>query len=154
HVISVNPSDPNMLFAGGAHNPFWRCANCSSAPQWTNLTPNIAMHNDFQAIAWVGNRLILGNDGGVWSTTDLGAKWQNHNPSIPTALFYSGALHPTDPNFMLGGLRDFPVSIRRGGSSAWIAPTSATDWGEAEVAMSSHHPDTDWMGGSVNGVIF
>ena len=34
HVISVNPSDPNMLFAGGKVQ-LWRCTNCGSAPQWT-----------------------------------------------------------------------------------------------------------------------
>ncbi len=155
HVIAVSPSDPNMLFAGGTQL-LWRCAGCGSASAWTNtLTFTSNVHADQRAMAWAGTRLILGNDGGVWSTTDLGDHWQNHNGAISTAMFYSGALHPTDKNFIFGGLRDFTPAVRRGGSSAWAFQPQATnsEWGEADVAISSKHPDTDWMAGWIHGVI-
>lgn len=48
----------------------------------------------------MGNRLIVGNDFGVYSTVNFGAPWQNHNAALPTAMFYSGALHPSDPEFI------------------------------------------------------
>lgn len=158
HVISVNPSDPNMLFAGGKVQ-LWRCANCGSAPQWrlanTATTTNSDTFADQQTIAWAGNRLILGNDGGVFSTADLGASWQNHNASISTVMFYSGALHPTDPNFMIGNTRDHGIIIRRNGLFAWsglVTPRpSPGDWAEGEVALSSRHPETDWMLASFSG---
>lgn len=153
HVISVNPSDPNMLFAGGKL-VLWRCRNCGSAPQWTNLMPVTTIDGgyDQQTMTWDGSRLIVGNDGGVWSTIDLGATWQNHNQSLSTALFYSGALHPTDPNFMLGGIRDVPLPVRRS-SSSWtsVQTPPGGEWGEAEVALSSRHPETDWMVASCCG---
>jgi len=74
---------------------------------------------------------------------------------MSTAMFYSGALHPTDPNFMLGGLRDFTPAVRRGTSLAWMSLPQASngEWGEAEVAVSSKHPDTDWMAGESHAVI-
>jgi hypothetical protein len=37
HGISVDPRDPNTLFAGGARN-LWRCTNCGASPTWTNTT--------------------------------------------------------------------------------------------------------------------
>lgn len=158
HVISVDPLDSNRLFAGGAELGFFRCSNCGTSPTWTNVTAsgdNRCVHTDHHALAWAGNRLIDGNDGGVWSTADLGASWQNHNRNITTGMFYSGALHPTDSTFMLGGLRDFSVSVRRQGST-WLVtpmPVNGVEWGEAEVALSSTHPGTDWMGAWLFGTI-
>jgi photosystem II stability/assembly factor-like uncharacterized protein len=146
HMLAVDPSNPNRLFAGGRN--LWRCTNCAGSPTWTNVNFGTA---DFHATAWAGNRLIVGNDYGVFSTTNFGAPWQNHNAALPTAMFYSGALHPSDPEFTLGGFRDFGTVVQRNGSASWRAfppPVSA----EGEVAMSASHPDTDWM--TSRGAIF
>ncbi|HJZ96315.1 MAG TPA: hypothetical protein VKE70_07395, partial [Candidatus Solibacter sp.] len=145
HVISIDPSDPSTLFAGGGdQNGFWRCTNCGASPVWTRIN---GVHPDPHAAAWVGKRFILGNDGGVFSTFDLGSTWQNHNAKLSTGMFYSAALHSTDPKFVLGGLRDFQISLRTG-SNIWAIfpqPGPGREWGEAEVAVSSSRPDTDWM---------
>jgi uncharacterized protein (TIGR03437 family) len=145
HVISVDPSDSNTLFAGGGdQNGFWRCTNCGAAPVWTRID---GVHPDPHATAWVGTRFILGNDGGVWSTTDLGNTWRDHNATLSTAMFFSAALHPTDSKFILGGLRDFAISLRTA-SNIWAIfpqPSPTREWGEAEVAVSSSRPDTDWV---------
>ena len=82
HVLSVDPRDANTLFAGGAEDGFWRCTNCAASPAWTNTTRNKGVHSDHHAAAWAGNRLIDGNDGGVWSSADLGGSWQNHNRTL------------------------------------------------------------------------
>jgi photosystem II stability/assembly factor-like uncharacterized protein len=139
HVLSVDPSDPNRLFAGGRN--LWRCTDCAGSPTWNNVNFGTA---DFHATAWVGNRLIVGNDYGVYSTTDFGRTWQNHNAVLPTAMFYSGALHPTDPGFTLGGFRDFGTDLQLNGSLAWrqLHPSSTA---EGEVAISSLRPETDFM---------
>lgn len=139
HVLSVDPGDPNRLFAGGRN--IWRCTNCASSPTWNNVNFGTA---DFHATAWSGNRLIVGNDYGVFSTTDFARTWQNHNAVLPTAMFYSGALHPTDPGFTLGGFRDFGTDVQQNGSLAWrqLDPSSTA---EGEVAMSASRPATDWM---------
>ena len=146
HVLSVDPRDATTLFAGGAEQGFWRCTNCGAAPAWTNTTRSANVHSDHHALAWAGNRLIDGNDGGVWSTTNFGATWQNHNRSLTTTMFYGAALHPTDPSFMLAGPRDFALTVYRGTTGWRVLPHSAAgEWGEAEVAVSSARPDTDWM---------
>jgi photosystem II stability/assembly factor-like uncharacterized protein len=150
HAISVDPLDANTLFAGGAEEGFWRCTNCGSSPTWTNTTRNAFVHPDHHALAWAGNRLINGNDGGVWSTVDLGATWQNHNRSLPTKMFYGGALHPADRTFALGSPRDFRLSVYRG-DVGWRV--LAQPRGEGVVAISSSRPDTDWMTSWLRGLI-
>src|SRR5262245_26751612 len=139
HVLSIDPGDPNRLFAGGRN--LWRCTNCATSPTWNNVNFGTA---DFHATAWIGNRLIVGNDYGVFSTNDLGRTWQNHNSVLPTAMFYSGALHPRDPGFTLGGFRDFGTDIQQNGGLAWrqLDPSSTA---EGEVAISTSRPETDFV---------
>jgi hypothetical protein len=43
--LSVNPADPNTLFAAGARA--WRCTNCATQPVWTNVQ---ARHADYHAL--------------------------------------------------------------------------------------------------------
>ncbi len=118
HVISVDPANPNTLYAGGAERGFWRCTNCGATPTWTNTTSNSNVHPDHHALAWAGNRLIDGNDGGVWSTSNGGVTWENHNSGLSTAMFFSAAMHPTDRDFMIGGIRDFSASVA-GPNNRW-----------------------------------
>ena len=152
HVLSVDPADPNRLFAAGAR--IWRCNDCKSSPSWSDVQR--FNHSDFHAFAWARNRLIAGNDGGVWTSTNLAQSWESHNRGLPTLMFYSAALHPTDPEFMLAGLRDFAPSLRTDLNTFrhFPAPPSVGHWGEAEVAVSSQRPATDWMIGDIWGGIF
>ena len=150
HVISVDPREADTLYAGGQLD-VWRCTTCGARPTWTATNRT---HADFHELAWAGNRLIAGNDGGLFSSADLGATWQSHNQLLATNMFYMGALHPTDPDLVLGGPKDYrPITYRS--TTGWRElPLAATsEWGEGEVAMSSSRPNTDWMGTWVGAVI-
>ncbi len=156
HVISVDPRDANTLFAGGGRS-VWRCTNCGASPVWSKANGNavqVFVHVDYHVLEWAGNRLITGNDGGVFSTTDLGATWQDHNRPLITNMFYMGALHPTDPTSVLGGARDFGVVTHRA-SEGWRTVKSAagSGGGEGDIAMSSSRPNTDWMASRANARI-
>lgn len=154
HVISVDPGNPDRLFAGGAEVGLWLCTSCGASPVWRNTTRWARVHPDHHAMAWAGTRLIVGNDGGVWSSPDTGATWQNHNRGLSTGMFYSGALHPTNRDLLLGGLRDFQLSHRNGSSRWLVTRRPATgEWGEAEVARSAQNPDTHWMAAWIFGDI-
>jgi photosystem II stability/assembly factor-like uncharacterized protein len=163
HVISVDPMDPNTLFAGGGSRGggVFRCTSCGSSPQWANVSNTSGVHPDHHAMAWAGNRLIDGNDGGVWSTVNRGSSWQNHNRTFSTIMFFGAALHPTDPDIILAGIRDHALALRPRAGVWWTLPQPASanvdasvgEWGEAEVAVSSRHPDTDWMAAWLWGAI-
>jgi len=157
HVISVDPMDPNTLFAGGGERGggVFRCTSCGLSPAWANVSLNRGVHPDHHAMAWVGNRLIDGNDGGVWSTVDRGASWQNHNRTFSTIMFFGASLHPTDPDVILAGIRDHAMALRtRTGAWSIQSQPAGGEWGEAEVAISSRHPNTDWMAAWLWGAIY
>ncbi|MBI3879480.1 MAG: hypothetical protein HY301_05380 [Verrucomicrobia bacterium] len=145
HVLSVDPANSSTLYFGGI--PLWKYDGVN----WTEVSktandPFHGIHVDQHAMAWAGTRLISGNDGGVWSTTDGGASWNDHNTSLAIANFYFGAVHPTDRNFAIGGLQD-------NGSAKW---TGADGWptiyfGDGTgCAVSSRNPNTDWAVSSQN----
>lgn len=86
-------------------------------------------------------RLIVGNDGGVWSSADSGQTWADHNTNLAITQFYLGSLHPTDEDRALGGSQD-------NGTERW---TGVNSWslvfgGDGSAnAFSSANPNTHWM---------
>ena len=50
-------------------------------------------------------RLLLGNDGGIFTTYDDGKEWVHHN-NLPIAEFYTISIDNHDPNIVYGGTQD------------------------------------------------
>ncbi|MBI1742567.1 hypothetical protein HYR54_05800 [Candidatus Acetothermia bacterium] len=142
HYVIVDPTDPNTLYAGGIS--LWQCSACNAKfPAWSEVSrirSSNGIHADQQTATWRGNRLIVGNDGGVWSTTDAGVTWINHNTNLSITQLFAGALHPTDPNFALAGGVDNGTE-KFTGTSTWPLVFEADG---ADVAISSTKPNTDW----------
>ena len=140
HVIMVDPANANVLYAGGV--PLWKF----DGTNWTEISKTVSdpahgIHVDQHSMAFAGRRLIVGNDGGVWSTTDGGSTWTDHNTSLAIAQFYDGSLHPTDRDFALAGAQD-NGSVKWMGTNDW----QWIDFGDGgDNAISSSNPDTDWM---------
>jgi hypothetical protein len=132
HEIIVDPANSNVVYLGEVE--LWKFNGTS----WSDVTGDI--HQDQQTMAWAGNKLIVGNDGGVWSSTNGGNSWSNHNSNLAITQFYQGSLHPNQPNFGLGGSQD-------NGTEIWQGPLTWTqrfggDGGYS--AISSKNPNTDW----------
>ena len=119
--LTVKPTDENLLFFGGI--PVWRHDLTTST--WVEVSQTAApanrndgIHVDQHASAWAGSRLILGNDGGVWSTTTDGTgPWATHNSTLATAQYYEGSVQ-ADGSKMLGGSQDNGTH-QRSASNAW-----------------------------------
>ena len=120
-TLTVKPTDENMLFFGGI--PVWRyvlTTNTWSEVSQTALPAdrNNGIHVDQHASVWAGSRLIMGNDGGVWSTiTDGTGPWTTHNNTLATTQYYEGAVS-ADGSIMIGGSQDNGTH-KRSGSNAW-----------------------------------
>ena len=120
-TLTVKPTDENILFFGGI--PVWRLT--LSTLTWVEVSQTAApanrnngIHVDQHASAWAGSRLIVGNDGGVWSTTTDGdGAWASHNTTLATVQYYEGSLQP-DASKMIGGSQD-NGSHQRTASNAW-----------------------------------
>jgi len=142
-VVTVDPGNATTLYAGGIQQ--WKCTSCAASPTWQEVSNHVSnqsqgIHADQHAAAWAGSRLIVANDGGVFSTTDGGATWADHNTTLSTIQFFEGSLHPTDSFFALGGSQD-------NGTAKWLGTTS---WSMVRSgdgmsnAMSSSNPGTNW----------
>ena len=104
---------------------------------WSRISPP---HVDQHAFAWSGERLIVGSDGGVYSSLDLGDSWFVHNSGLTITQFYLGSLHLFGSEFGIGGSQD-------NGTVAW---SGANRWnlllggdGAANV-ISPLAPDEHW----------
>jgi hypothetical protein len=138
-ALLVDRANADTLYAAGTQG-VWRCATCGALPTWTNLGSGADNH----ALAWAGDRLVVGNDAGVWSATDVcgfWGCWENHNTNLVIGNMFNGALHPTESNFAVAGGVDGVGSRNWTGSNTW----GLLEIGDlAEVAISTTRPDTDW----------
>lgn len=166
HTITVDPTDPDILYAGGI--ALWKCTNCKGTDaHWEDisyvtptppkgcLSPRHGIHVDQQAMAWAKEtgkknrdafRLIVGNDGGVWSAQSPGSKpkgtcvrWENHNFGLAIAPIYRGALDPRRPGVVFAGTQDIGT-IRRA-APRWRFVLGGDGVG---VAVSHKDPATHW----------
>jgi hypothetical protein len=84
----------------------------------TTFIPSVnTLHVDSHAIAIAPsspNVVYTGNDGGVWKSTDGGVTWQDINTfGFLATQFESVAVHPTDPQFTIGGTQDNGTIFRK-----------------------------------------
>jgi photosystem II stability/assembly factor-like uncharacterized protein len=80
------------------------------------------VHPDHHAL-WIdptdANRLINGNDGGVYISTDAGRSW-NYRDNIPIEQFYQVATDDKNPYMICGGLQD---------NNGWCGPSNSLSRG-------------------------
>lgn len=106
-AIAVDPTNANTVYLGGS--PAIVAAKSINAG--VNFTDNNAgVHVDTHVLTVApsdATQVWLGTDGGVYKSTNSGVTWTPMNNSQFSATqFMSIAVHPTDPNFSIGGTQD------------------------------------------------
>ncbi len=124
NVIAVDPTHPDTVYVGGID--FWRSAD--GGQTWTNLTNGYGtydaknMHPDQHAIAFAagnGQTFYIGNDGGVWKTTDGSVNFTNCNADLQTIQFYDIAVSPGNSSLTIGGAQDNGTESNTAPSDTW-----------------------------------
>jgi photosystem II stability/assembly factor-like uncharacterized protein len=131
-VPNTKPSNPTA----SGHGP----ANGGGTFQYSTdggqtFTPSVSgLHADSHAIAIAPsatNVIYTGNDGGIWASADSGKEWRDCNTKgFSATQFESVAVHPTDPNFTLGGTQDNGTILRIPDGSFYRA-----DFGDGGYAL-------------------
>ena len=107
NAVAVDPTDANNVLIGGAGTH----ALQRSTNGGTNFADSqVGLHADTHAIVFAPSNASIvyeGNDGGIYKSLDGGVTWASLNTSEFNATqFQSIAVHPTDPNFTIGGTQD------------------------------------------------
>jgi len=106
-AIAVDPTNVNTVYLGGDPT----IVSAKSTNGGVSFTDNKSgVHVDTHALTVAPSdpsQVWLGTDGGIYKSTDAGLTWGNKNTSQFNATqFMSIAVHPTDPNFTIGGTQD------------------------------------------------
>ena len=137
NIIGVDPTDPNTVYLGGSANYIWQpttrikevvIKSTDGGITWWDMTPNNdpahTLHPDMHAIAFdpsEHNTIWVGNDGGVFRSTDGGQTWLARNNGLSTLQFTGIAIHPSKPSVVYGGMQDNNKAKTDGSSVVWDA---------------------------------
>jgi len=104
---AIDPTNANNIYVVGTLNGTFLFSRNGGG----TFTPsNDTLHVDSHMVGVApSNPLVIytGNDGGVWRSNDAGLHWIDRNTTTFSATqFQSVAVHPTDPNFSIGGTQD------------------------------------------------
>ena len=123
NIVRIDPTDAKVMYVGGSFTSDpdtynWVAVlrrSTDGGDTWTDMTPAVDgsfMHPDLHGFAFDPNDpkvIWVGTDGGVYRTPDASAKpptWDNLSNGLNTLLFIDVALHPTDSNYLIGGMQD------------------------------------------------
>ncbi len=142
-ALAVDPIDANVVYIGTAANNAYNDGTVQRSIDGGNTWSGISrgngtggLHPDTHAIAISPtnrNLLFTGNDGGIWRTeqaTSATVPWINLNRTLNITQFQSIALHPTNPNILIGGTQDNGTN-RYNGSVNWFG----SDGGDGGFAL-------------------
>jgi photosystem II stability/assembly factor-like uncharacterized protein len=122
-LIEVDPSNPSIIYFGG--RDLYRSDN--GGQSWVDLGGYIYdidvpdhIHADQHALAFLpGNpsTIFVGNDGGIWKSTDRGNTWIDLNEGLGITQFYSVAGSPD--SVLTGGSQDNGCVVKNSNNSFW-----------------------------------
>ena len=107
--LAVDPTDPNVVFAGGQTSQI-RTLNGGST--WTNVDFGLhSPHDDFHGIGFdAAGRLLDGTDGGMFRlenpTSSGNPVWTDLNGTLNTIQLTGIAMDPTNFDIVYGGAQD------------------------------------------------
>ncbi|MEA2491226.1 MAG: hypothetical protein QOH21_3018, partial [Acidobacteriota bacterium] len=102
----------DRLYLAGQYASYDDCslAAGTSTDGGASFTEVDGPHSDAHVIRVApsnANVIYRGDDGGIWKSTDAGTSWTSlNNSTFRATQFQSLAVHPTDPNFSIGGTQD------------------------------------------------
>ena len=126
-ALAIDPTDSNFIYYGTQSGAtLWRSTNGGQA--WTDISQGDGVTGGVHADTHVlvvcptnRNILFTGDDGGIWrsdNATSTPVSWTTLNSTLSITQFQGVALHPTDPNIIIGGTQDNGTDLY-GGQLSW-----------------------------------
>jgi photosystem II stability/assembly factor-like uncharacterized protein len=100
--LRIDPINPNIVFAIG----FDLFKTSNGGNSWSNVGYSVHVdQHDLYAHPQNTNFVVLGNDGGVYTSQNGGSTW-NHIENLPITQFYSSEIDQQHPERLYGGAQD------------------------------------------------
>ena len=124
-ALGVSPTDPNLVIAGGKH----LIKSTDGGTSWSFIN----VHADQHIVRFnrTGSSLLVGNDGGMQTSSDQGVTWANLINTAPITQFYSTTTPMTSSGVYTGGTQDNGTPISSDGGFTWFAGTSGDGAGSS-----------------------
>lgn len=106
--VAVHPDDPNVVLIAGIDI----FQSIDGGQTWLNSTQSYSggnVHPDQHIIVFdssAHDRVLIGNDGGLYESGDAGLDWEKISLSMPTAQFYKMDVDPFNADRVAGGTQD------------------------------------------------
>lgn len=114
-AVAVDPTDVNRVYLGGTGTSTTFTVSSNGGTSFTSSASGL--HTDSHVIAVAPSlptTIYFGSDGGIYKSTDSGTTWVSLNNSTFRATQFMGlSVHPTDPNFTIGGTQDNGTNFYR-----------------------------------------
>ncbi|MCX6306037.1 MAG: T9SS type A sorting domain-containing protein [Bacteroidetes bacterium] len=114
--VRVDPANPDRVFVMGVD----LFSTEDGGASWTDLS-SWEFHVDHHAMFFdeANNRIIEGNDGGLYLSSDHGYNWDKVN-NLPLTQFYAIDIDNQNPERIYGGTQDNnTIRTQTGGTSDW-----------------------------------
>ena len=116
--IAADPTNANTIFIGGVN--VWKSINGGStytlAGHWYGGGGAAYVHADIHALYFVPNttRLLVGCDGGVFTSTNGGTAFSDISSNLAIAQIYRLSVANTNSNLVISGWQDNGTNLKNG----------------------------------------
>ena len=105
-ALAVHPENPEIVYFGGIQLYRSRNGGISfteiTGPPWTHVDQHVITTDPRRP-----DMVLVGNDGGVYRSMDMGGSWESLNTNLELAQFYGGvSIDPHGPWRLAGGTQD------------------------------------------------
>ncbi|MBI3195645.1 MAG: T9SS type A sorting domain-containing protein [Ignavibacteriae bacterium] len=103
NIISIDPSNPSIVWTG--MTSLYKSTDGGNTFGYAPLYFGHVDHHAMQYAPSDPNIIVLGNDGGIFTSTNGGTDWiKSYN--LPVTQFYAGTVSALNPHRILGGTQD------------------------------------------------
>jgi hypothetical protein len=149
-ALAVQPGNSNVIFAGGqaSYAPPSGGSVVQSLDGGNTWTIYSNIHPDAHALVFTpdGSTLYVGNDGGMWSTTQITStsiNWTDLNAGLATEQFYPGlSIDSNNVNIGFAGTQDNSTEAYSG-TTTWSSVTCGD--GGVTLIDNTTSPDTVYV---------
>jgi photosystem II stability/assembly factor-like uncharacterized protein len=128
NALAIKPGSTTTIVTGGLdlYNSTNSGVTLTKKSNWSTNNTDQFCHADIHYLAFnpLNGKLFCCSDGGIYSSSDDGATWDDHNQTISTLQYQSADYDPVNPSLMQGGCQDNNKQTSTNNGLVWVQRTT------------------------------